>query len=311
MKSSEQDEVGESIKDMSNVFPAKVTDLSAPDISIAITCWNMERELPRTLWSLSRAFQQGADDLTWEIIVVDNGSDRLPLAPVMTPAPRILAAQHPAPSPVGAMNEALALARGQIIGAWIDGARMASPNLLASVARAAKTHQAPVIAIPNRQFGSDRQATAALQGYDRAAEDALLTAAGWPEPWADLFAVSRPEEPSPTAPMLESNALFLHRETWAALNGYDPAFVEAGGGMCNPDMLDRAIRHPGTQFIRMSGVATFHQFHGGTSTSDVTRAVQMVKEATRAYAALRGHPPRKQRARGWVFDASTGTMDFG
>jgi hypothetical protein len=128
MKSSEQDGAGESIKDMSNVFLTKVTELSIPDISIAITCWNMARELPRTLWSLSRAFQQGADDLTWEIIVIDNGSDCLPLSPVMTPAPRILAARHPAPSPVGAMNEALALARGQIIGAWIDGARMASPS---------------------------------------------------------------------------------------------------------------------------------------------------------------------------------------
>lgn len=311
MKSSGRDEARESITDMSNVFPTQVTDLSAPDISIAITCWKMERELPRTLWSLSRAFQQGAEDLTWEIIVVDNGSDRLPPAPAMDPAPRILSARHPAPSPVGAMNEALALARGQIIGAWIDGARMASANLLASVARAAKTHHAPVIAVPNRQFGSGRQASTALQGYDRATEDALLAAAGWPDPAADLFAVSWPEEPAPTAPMLESNALFLHRKTWAALNGYDPAFVEAGGGMCNPDMLDRAVRYPGTQFIRMSGVATFHQIHGGTSTSDESQAIRMVKEATRAYAALRGHPPRKQRARGWIFDATTGTMDFG
>ena len=58
-------------------------------------------------------------------------------------------------------------------------------------------------------------------------------------------------------------------------------------------------------------VATFHQIHGGTSTSDEDLAVSRVKEATRAYTALRGHPPRKVRDRGWVFDAATGVMDKG
>lgn len=289
----------------------KAANAVAPDISIVIVCWRMDRELPRTLWSLSRAFQQDVEGLTWEIIVVDNGSDHLPVAPEMDPAPRILKAQNPAPSPVGAMNQALGRARGRIIGAWIDGARLASPHLLASVAKAAATHVAPVIAVPNRQFGSERQASAARHGYDQTVEDALLSSAGWPDPTADLFAVSWPEEPSPTAPMLESNALFLHRDTWDALGGYDLAFTEPGGGACNPDVLDRAVHHPGTQLIRMAGVATFHQIHGGTSTSDDAQAFRIVKEAARKYMALRGHPPRKQRARGWLFDAATGTLDRG
>lgn len=284
---------------------------SAPHISIAIACWRMERELPRTLWSLSRAFQQGTEGLTWEIIVVDNGSDHLPVAPEMEPVPRIIAAQNPALSPVGAINEALSLAKGTIIGAWIDGARMASPGLLAAVANAAAAHPSPVIAVPNRQLGSIRQASAARHGYDRTVEDALLSRAGWPHPSADLFAVSWPEEPTPISPMLESNALFMHRDTWNGLGGYDPAFTEPGGGMCNPDMLHRAVNFPGTQLIRMAGTATFHQIHGGTSTSDEEQTVRMVKQATRTYTALRGYPPRKQRAVGWVYHASTDTMDRG
>lgn len=296
---------------MGNALPRKALNTATPDISIAIACWQMARELPRTLWSLSDRFQQGAEGLRWEIIVVDNGSDQVPRAPDMAPAPRILRAEHPAPSPVGAMNLALGLARGRIIGAWIDGARLASPGLLATVARAAAAHPRPVIAVPNRQFGTGRQATAARHGYDQTAEDALLARAGWPDPSADLFAISWPEEASPDGAMLETNALFLHRDTWAALGGYDPAFDEPGGGMCNPDMLDRAIHHPGTQLIRLSGVATFHQIHGGVSTSDEDRSIRMVKEATRRYAALRGHPPRKQRARGWLFDATTGQIDRG
>ncbi len=291
-----------------SVSQTEGAEMAAPDISIAITCWRMDRELPRTLWSLSRAFQQGADGLSWEIIVVDNGSGHLPVAPEMIPVPQIIAASNPAPSPVQAMNQALSLARGRIVGAWIDGARMASSGLLAAVARAAEAHPAPVIAVPNRQFGFDRQASATQHGYDRATEDALLAQAGWPDPAADLFAVSWPEEAQVTGPILESNALFLHRDTWSALGGFDPIFTEPGGGMCNPDMLDRALNHAGTQFIRTAGVATFHQVHGGTSTSDPAQAVKFLKEATRNYLRLRGKPPRKQRAPGWVYDATTGAL---
>lgn len=301
---------GRLVQGMASVQRAKEADEPPPDFTIAITCWQMERELPRTLWSLSRDYQQGADGLSWEIIVVDNGSSQMPAAPAMDPAVRIVAARNPAPSPVGAMNEALALARGRIIGAWIDGARLASPGLLAAVAKAAAC-PAPVIAVPNRQLGAERQASAVRRGYSQAVEDSLLAHAGWPDPSADLFAISWPEEPTPSSPMLESNALFLRRDTWDALGGYDPAFTEPGGGMCNPDMLHRAVNHPGTQFIRMANVATFHQIHGGISTSDEQRAIRMVKEASRFYTALRGHPPKKQRARGWMFDAATGTMDRG
>lgn len=296
---------------MTLVSGMKAVGGPAPEVSVAIACWQMGRELPRTLRSLSRAFQRGVEDLSYEIVVVDNGSDQLPDAPGMEPAPRIVRARAPAPSPVGAMNEALSMARGGLVGAWIDGARLASSDLLAAVWQAAAAHPAPVVAVPNRQLGPDRQASSARLGYDRATEDALLDAAGWPDPAADLFAMSWPEEPAPTAPMLESNALFLRRETWAALGGFDPAFTEPGGGLCNPDVLDRAVRLPGTQLIRMSGVATFHQIHGGASTSDEARALRVVKEGARAYAALRGHPPRKQRARGWVYDAATGEMDRG
>lgn len=281
-----------------------------PDFSIAITCWRMERELPRTLWSLSRQFQQGAEAISWEIIVVDNGSEVLPPIPEMDPRPRLVRARHPTPSPVGAMNEGLALARGRLIGAWIDGARIASSGLIAAVAKAAAHHPAPVIAVPNRQLGKQRQATAAGQGYNQTTEDALLAQAGWPDPAADLFAVSWPEEPSAASPMLETNALFLSRDTWSALGGFDQAFTQPGGGMCNPDMLHRAVNLPGTQLIRMDGIATFHQIHDGTSTSDEDKAILMVKEASRFYTALRGHPPRKQRARGWIFDSRTGDMQY-
>ncbi len=44
------------------------------DLSVIVVFYNMAREAPRTLRSLSRSYQQGIDDLSYEVIVVDNGS---------------------------------------------------------------------------------------------------------------------------------------------------------------------------------------------------------------------------------------------
>src|SRR5262245_36448734 len=110
----------------------------SPAMSIVVVAYRMARELPRTLRSLSVPYQReiGAND--YEIIVVDNGSPvpirlerRSPHGPEITlrrldPAP---------PSPARAANAGIALARGDLIGLIIDGARMASPGLL-STARA-------------------------------------------------------------------------------------------------------------------------------------------------------------------------------
>ncbi|MCT8160151.1 glycosyltransferase family 2 protein [Pseudoruegeria sp. SHC-113] len=271
----------------------------------------MARELPRTLMSLSRAFQRGVEDLSYEIIVIDNGSDRLPDLPAMQPAPLLRRASICVPSPVGALNEALSLARAPLVGAFIDGARMASPGLLRAAHDAAQCHAHPVIALPNRQLGPNWQAISAQDGYDRATEDALLAQAGWPDPAADLFAVSFPETRQITDPMLESNALFLKADDWQRLGGFDPGFDEAGGGAANPDVFLRANALAGAQLIRVSGEATFHQIHGGTTTAGRDAAVAALKAASRSYMRLRGKPLRKVAQRGWIYDARTGTLDRG
>ena len=46
----------------------------AIDLSVVVVFYNMRREAARTLHSLSRAYQQGIDDLDYEVIVVENGS---------------------------------------------------------------------------------------------------------------------------------------------------------------------------------------------------------------------------------------------
>ena len=46
----------------------------AVDLTVVVVFYNMRREAERTLRSLSRAYQEGLDDVSYEVLVVENGS---------------------------------------------------------------------------------------------------------------------------------------------------------------------------------------------------------------------------------------------
>jgi len=288
-------------------------DLSVPDLSVVVACHEMGRELPRTLLSLAPPYQRAAGAV--EVIVVDNGSAKPPRAEDFAQLGldlRVMAVADAGPSPVAAVNLGLAAARAPLVGVWIDGARLASPGLLAACAAAARLHPRAVVATLNYQLGPTRQHQAAVTGYCQAREDALLDGIGWPADGYALFGIATPElAGGPATPMLESNALFLPRALWGELGGYDPDFAEPGGGVANPDTFIRACGLPGAQLIRVLGEGTFHQFHGGVSTSTPQRAMDVLREGSRAYLRRRGRPLAPVRAPGWLFDARTGALAEG
>ncbi|HVZ10029.1 glycosyltransferase [Rhodopila sp.] len=281
--------------------------MTDPAVSLVVVCHEMARELPRTIRSLTAPYQNRRVPGEREIIIVDNGSACPPTAEqfaALDAEPRILCLPDATVSPVAAVNAGLAAARGSLIGVWIDGARLASPGLVDACLAAAALHPRPVIATLNYQLGPALQFDSARRGYDQAAEDRLLASIGWPTDGYRLFDVAVSElRGGPAGPILESNALFLPRALWDELGGYDPAFIEPGGGLGNADAFLRACALPDVQLIRILGEGTFHQFHGGLSTSAPERAMQTLQQGTRAYLRRRGRPPNPLRTQGWLFDA--------
>jgi glycosyltransferase involved in cell wall biosynthesis len=242
-------------------------------LTVIVIGYNMQRELPRTILSLSTAIQRDITANDYEIIIVDNGSSE----PLNDKTLRQMGANisfhritDATPSPVPAINHGLALARGDLVGVFIDGARMASPRLLATALEAAQTHHRPVIGTLAFHLGPDVQSRSLANGYCQQVEDQLLASVDWVADAYRLFDISvfaRSSARGWFAIPAETNALFLTRKHWHELGGYDPAFVAPGGGLANLDTWLRACSDPTGCVILLLGEATFHQVHGGIATN--------------------------------------------
>lgn len=284
-----------------------------PEASIVVISYEMAREIPRTIRSLAADYQLNCPRGRVEVILVDNGSREPPRREQFRDLDLDLTV-HQLPktsvSPVDALNLGIAEARAPLICAWIDGARIASPGLVDACIRASKLHPRPVIATANYQLGPGPQYVTMREGYDAAEEDQLLASIAWPSDGYRLFEISTPIHfADDHGPMMESNALFLTRELWDELGGFEPAFDSPGGGPCNPDVFIRACAAPDTRLVRIRGEATFHQIHGGVSINAAERISEVIKSLSSEYYRVRKQPLRPVRDLGEVFDPATGAVE--
>jgi len=275
-----------------------------PKLTVVIVCYNMARELPRTLQSLSMCIHSGltADEI--EVIVVDNGSS----SPVdidsccqWIPDMQLVGMENPNQSPVNAINKGLELAHGDFIGVMVDGARMLSPGLLNQACNASKLHDRAVVGTFAFHLGPDVQMRSVAEGYNQQKEDKLLESSNWESDGYHLFEISTFAGASSQGWFElpnETNALFMNREQWVELGGYESKFVTPGGGLCNHDMWHRACSDSRNQVVMLLGEATFHQVHGGVATNAVESKRELFHEE---YRSIRGHQFRKSKVDAHLF----------
>src|ERR1700759_1959415 len=91
---------------------------SGPKLSVVVVVYNIPREVPRTLLSLSPSYQRDIACSDYEVIVVDNGSDPA-LDPEMVASFgdnfRLIHIDPAPSSPAHAVNRGIAQARGDIV----------------------------------------------------------------------------------------------------------------------------------------------------------------------------------------------------
>lgn len=242
-----------------------------PRLSIIVVGFDMRRELPRTVASLSPPYQQGVAPGEVEIIVADNGSTDpvsrdwfAPDAPVS-----VIRVDDGGASPCRAVNRAVARARAPLVAVCIDGARMASPGLVALALDAARIHPEAYIATLGFHLGPKVQQISTTEGYDRAVEDALLADIAWPADGYRLFEICALGESYRdgvlTAPP-ETTFFVMSRPRFDALGGFNEEFRQIGGGFANYDFHERAVA--AAPLVMLVGEGTFHQLHYGATTRE-------------------------------------------
>lgn len=248
--------------------------MTAPRLTVVVIFFDMRREAPRTLWSLTPAYQLHVESDAYEVIAVDNGSkDKLDPADVRSFGTnfRLVSFDSDSPSPAPAINHAAQLARGTRLMVLIDGARILSPGILHYATRAFEAFDNPFVYALSMHLGHQVQPKAMLDGYDQTAEDHLLATVDWQHDGYELFRIASLAASagggyfSPFT--AESNAVALTLRQFEKLGGYDERFRSRGGGLVNLDFFNRALADATADPVLLLGEATFHQFHGGVATN--------------------------------------------
>ena len=250
----------------------KATVAAAPVLSIVMVVYDMRREAERTLNSLSRAYQRNIDDLDYEVIVVDNGSNE-PLGEDFVRSHgecfSYIYLENAPKSPARAINVGAQKARGRVLAIMIDGAHVLTPGVLHDAMLAFETYDNPVVAPRYWFVGPGQQGETIGAGYDSRVEDSLISGIDWPMDGYRLFEIGVFIGPRNNwlSRFFESNCLFMRREVFDSIGGANERFDYPGGGFLNLDLLRESSEQDGVQLVTILGEATFHQLHGGITTN--------------------------------------------
>lgn len=270
---------------------------SRPVLSVVVVVYSMPEQAERTLHSLSPAYQRGVHAAEYEVVVVENRSERLlgeERAMARCPNARYFLLDGHSPSPAHAVNFGSSEARGRLLGVMVDGARLLTPGVVELALLAERADSGALVSVPGYHVGSELQQRAVHGGYDEATEERLLRGIAWPEDGYRLFDIACFSGSCAGGfflPYAESNCLCLSKTTFERLGGFDERFRSPGGGYVNLDFYVRATELSETRLFVTPGEGTFHQFHRGITTGGVREDAreQLMEDIHAEYEALRGH----------------------
>jgi len=245
----------------------------APKVAVIVIGYKMPRQLENTLRSLYADYQRGVSEADYEVIVMENSSVANLPESVVQALPsnfRYVLREETAATPVYAVNEAFSLCRAPLICLMIDGARMVSPGIIYNALMAYAITPGAVVAVPGYHLGDDEQHMVDGVEDQVAYERQLLASVDWLGDGYELFRISTfsgANRRGYLQPIMECNCIFASAENYAAIGYANTDFQLPGGGSINLHMYRSLGMLPGTRLFVTPGEGSFHQYHGGVTTS--------------------------------------------
>jgi glycosyltransferase involved in cell wall biosynthesis len=245
----------------------------APAISIILIAYRMSEQLQRTLLTLAPEYQRGVSADEYEVVLVENSStDNLPAATVaqLPDNFRYFLREEPGHSPVPAINIAFSECRGTFIGLVMDGARMLSPGCIRTALDAFAITTDALVAVPGYHLGEQEQHLHETDAEALVEEQALLNSIDWRGDGYELFSIatfSGANRRGYLHPIMECNCVFASAANFRRIGYADPQFTMPGGGSINLHIYRSLGMLPGTRVFVLPGEGSFHQYHGGVTTS--------------------------------------------
>jgi hypothetical protein len=131
----------------------------------------------------------------------------------------------------------------------------------------------PVIVVPGYHLGRSMQHEVEDTATLLADQQRFLADVAWRQNGYRLFewaCFSPANRHGFLHPFMESNVFFCRRQTFIDIDGCDRRFQYPGGGAINLHLLRKLGLHADRPLIVLAGEGTFHQYHGGVTTSGQT-----------------------------------------